>query len=200
MAPHFLRARPGQGLAMSVPSILRAAVLALLAPSGAALAADPAPPPAAPAGTTATLTPAASPIEVARQAATTAGVKITDLRVGKGKPALAGATVRVHYTGWLLDETKPDGKGTKFDSSVDRGDPFLFPLGEHKVIPGWDLGVAGMQPGGKRRLVIPAELAYGARGTPGGPIPPNATLVFEVELFDFLPPLPAPGTPPVQAR
>ncbi len=96
--------------------------------------------------------------------------------------------MRVHYTGWLQDTSAPDGKGAKFDSSLDRNDPFLFPLGKQRVIRGWDLGVAGMQPGGKRRLVIPPELAYGARGA-GGVIPPNATLVFEVELFDFLPPL-----------
>jgi len=131
----------------------------------------------------------ASPVEVARQAATAAGVKIVDLRVGRGKPALEGATVRVHYTGWLLDPAAPDGKGTKFDSSRDRNEPFLFPLGQQKVIRGWDLGVAGMQPGGKRRLVIPAELAYGARGA-GGVIPPNGRMVFEVGLFDFLRPLP----------
>lgn len=189
MSAFSTAARPGQGHPMSVVSILRATLAALTLAAAATLAATPAasPVPAAPAATPAT--PTGSPVEVARQAAEAAGIKITDLKVGKGKPALAGATVRVHYTGWLQDATKPDGKGTKFDSSVDRGDPFLFPLGQRKVIPGWDLGVAGMQPGGKRRLVIPSELAYGARGTPGGPIPANATLVFDVELFDFLPPL-----------
>jgi FKBP-type peptidyl-prolyl cis-trans isomerase FkpA len=128
-----------------------------------------------------------SPIEAARQAATAAGVKVTDLKVGKGQPALAGATVRVDYTGWLQDTSKPDGKGAKFDSSVDRPDPFVFPLGQRQVIQGWDLGVAGMQAGGKRLLVIPSEMGYGPKGTPGGPIPPNATLVFEVSLIDFLP-------------
>ncbi len=163
-----------------LPSLGRLAA-ALLLISTTALAADP---PAAPAAAAAP----ASPIEAARQAATAAGVTITDLKVGKGKPALEGSTVRVHYTGWLQDTSAPDGKGAKFDSSLDRNDPFLFPLGKQRVIRGWDLGVAGMQPGGKRRLVIPPELAYGARGA-GGVIPPNATLVFEVELFDFLPPL-----------
>jgi FKBP-type peptidyl-prolyl cis-trans isomerase FkpA len=169
-----------------------AAVLALLLPAAFAAAEPPATPAAAPAVAPAPApAPApASPIEAARQAATTAGVKIVDLRLGKGKPALEGATVRVHYTGWLLDPSAADGKGTKFDSSLDRNDPFLFPLGQQKVIRGWDLGVAGMQPGGKRRLTIPPDLAYGARGA-GGLIPPNATLLFEVELFDFLPPLAA---------
>ena len=180
---------------MSVEPILRAAVAALCLSSSVAFAAAPAAslaPSAAPAAATPAApaaAPAVSPIDAARREAESAGVKITDLRVGKGKPALVGATVRVHYTGWLQDTSKPDDKGTKFDSSVDRGDPFLFPLGQHKVIPGWDLGVAGMQPGGKRRLVIPSALAYGPNGTPGGPIPPNATLVFDIELFDFLPPL-----------
>jgi FKBP-type peptidyl-prolyl cis-trans isomerase FkpA len=166
----------------AVPFLRRAAaVLLLIAPP--AFASEP-PPAAAAAPAAAPL----SPIETARQAATAAGVKIVDLRVGKGKPALEGATVRVHYTGWLQDLAAANGKGTKFDSSLDRNEPFLFPLGQQKVIRGWDLGVAGMQPGGKRRLTIPAELGYGARGA-GGVIPPNATLVFEVELFDFLPPL-----------
>jgi peptidylprolyl isomerase len=86
-----------------------------------------------------------------------------------------GEPVRVHYTGWLTD-------GTKFDSSYDRGQPIVFPLGRQQVIPGWDEGVATMRPGGKRRLVLTPRLGYGAQGTPGGPIPPNATLVFDVEL------------------
>ena len=180
---------------MSVESILPAAVAALTLSVSAAFAVAPAATPAPSAASSAAAAPApaaapvVSPIDAARQAAESAGVKITDLKAGKGKPALAGAYVRVHYTGWLQDATKPDGKGVKFDSSVDRGDPFLFQLGQHKVIAGWDLGVAGMQPGAKRRLVIPSALAYGPSGTPGGPIPPNATLVFDVDLIDFLPPL-----------
>lgn len=175
---------------MSVKSILRAAVAALTLSASVVLAAAPAatPAPSAPAAA-APATAAASPVEVARQAAEAAGIKITDLKVGKGQPALAGAVVRVDYTGWLQDTAAADGKGKKFDSSVDRGDPFVFSLGQRKVIRGWDLGVAGMQPGGRRLLVIPSEMGYGPNGTPGGPIPPNATLVFEVRLYDFLPPL-----------
>jgi len=175
---------------MSVISRLCRTVAVFLVLSPAAFAADP---PAAPAAAPAAAAQP-SPIEAARQAATAAGVKIVDLKVGKGKPALEGATVRVHYTGWLQDLTAADGKGKKFDSSVDRNEPFLFPLGKQRVIRGWDLGVAGMQPGGKRRLTFPPELAYGERGA-GGVIPPNATLVVEVELFDFLPPLPEAQVP-----
>ena len=100
---------------------------------------------------------------------------IEDLVVGNGATAQAGHSVVVHYTGWLTS-------GQKFDSSVDRNDPFDFRLGAGQVIPGWDQGVAGMQVGGKRKLTIPPNLAYGARGA-GGVIPPNATLVFEVELL-----------------
>ena len=100
---------------------------------------------------------------------------IEDLVVGNGETAAAGQSVSVHYTGWLTN-------GQKFDSSVDRNDPFEFNLGRGQVIPGWDQGVAGMQVGGKRKLTIPPNLAYGARGA-GGVIPPNATLVFEVELL-----------------
>lgn len=102
-------------------------------------------------------------------------LQITDIAVGDGAEATSGAQVSVHYTGWLED-------GTKFDSSVDRGTPFGFQLGAGKVIKGWDTGVAGMKVGGKRKLVIPSDMAYGSRGA-GGLIPPNATLVFEVELL-----------------
>jgi FKBP-type peptidyl-prolyl cis-trans isomerase FkpA len=91
--------------------------------------------------------------------------------------------VAVHYTGWLYDPARPDGKGKKFDSSVDRGEPFVFPLGGGRVISGWDQGVAGMKVGGKRTLVIPASMGYGDRGA-GGVIPPNATLIFDVELLE----------------
>ena len=106
----------------------------------------------------------------------------TDTVVGKGKEALAGRTVEVNYTGWLHDPKAEKQRGKQFDSSIGRG-PFSFPLGAGRVIPGWDQGVAGMKVGGKRTLVIPPELGYGARGA-GGVIPPNATLVFEVELLE----------------
>ena len=106
----------------------------------------------------------------------------TDVKVGDGAQAKQGSLVSVHYTGWLYDESAPDKHGQKFDSSLDRGQPFQFPLGGGRVIPGWDLGVDGMKVGGKRTLIIPAELGYGARGA-GGVIPPNATLVFDVELL-----------------
>lgn len=110
-------------------------------------------------------------------------LQMEDTVVGTGAEARAGQNVRVHYTGWLYDPKAPEGKGTKFDSSLDRGEPFRFQLGAGQVIRGWDLGVAGMQPGGKRRLVIPPDLGYGERGA-GGVIPPNATLVFDVELLN----------------
>jgi FKBP-type peptidyl-prolyl cis-trans isomerase FkpA len=108
---------------------------------------------------------------------TASGLKYVDLIVGTGREAAAGALVSVHYTGWLTN-------GTKFDSSVDRREPFSFPLGGGKVIRGWDEGVAGMKVGGKRKLIIPPQLGYGSRGA-GGVIPPNATLVFDVELLEI---------------
>ncbi|HET9579939.1 MAG TPA: FKBP-type peptidyl-prolyl cis-trans isomerase [Usitatibacter sp.] len=105
-----------------------------------------------------------------------------DVVEGNGTEAKTGR-VRVHYTGWLHDASKPDGHGRKFDSSHDRREPFEFRLGAGEVIRGWDEGVAGMKVGGKRTLIIPPELGYGARGA-GGVIPPNATLVFDVELLE----------------
>ena len=105
-----------------------------------------------------------------------------DITIGTGDEAATGQHVSVHYTGWLHDTTATGNKGAKFDSSVDRGDPFDFPLGAGHVIKGWDEGVAGMKIGGKRTLIIPPEMGYGARGA-GGVIPPNATLVFDVELL-----------------
>ncbi|MDP6674702.1 MAG: FKBP-type peptidyl-prolyl cis-trans isomerase [Gammaproteobacteria bacterium] len=112
------------------------------------------------------------------------GLQITDVLDGDGLTAEAGQEVVVHYTGWLYDPDQPENKGEKFDSSVDRGDPFSFPLGAGRVIRGWDEGFAGMQIGGKRILVIPPDMGYGDRSV-GGVIPPNATLMFEVELLDI---------------
>lgn len=106
----------------------------------------------------------------------------TDTKLGDGAEATAGHTVTVHYTGWLYDELAPNHKGRKFDSSRDRGQPFDFPLGAGRVIKGWDQGVAGMKVGGQRTLVIPAHLGYGPIGA-GEAIPPNAALVFDVELL-----------------
>jgi FKBP-type peptidyl-prolyl cis-trans isomerase FkpA len=111
-------------------------------------------------------------------------LQMTDTAVGDGATAESGQTVDVHYTGWLYDPSQPENKGTKFDSSVDRGQPFSFPLGGGRVIRGWDEGVAGMKVGGKRVLVIPPEMGYGASGA-GSAIPPNATLLFEVELLEI---------------
>ncbi|TFG35158.1 MAG: FKBP-type peptidyl-prolyl cis-trans isomerase [Parcubacteria group bacterium] len=104
------------------------------------------------------------------------GMKVETLKQGSGEESKNGDTVNVHYTGTLED-------GTKFDSSVDRNQPFSFTLGAGQVIKGWDLGVLGMKIGEKRKLTIPSDLGYGSTGTPGGPIPPNATLIFEVELL-----------------
>lgn len=105
----------------------------------------------------------------------------TDIVKGAGEGISQGQIAQVHYTGWLYEPTAPEQKGTKFDSSRDRGEPFSFVIGAGQVIRGWDEGVQGMQPGGQRRLVIPSDLAYGDSGK--GPIPGGATLVFDVELL-----------------
>ena len=128
--------------------------------------------------TAARFTPAAA--QTAGTTMTTpSGLKITDSKVGSGASPKTGQTVVVHYTGWLYEN---GAKGKKFDSSVDRGQPFEFPIGTHRVIPGWDEGVATMKVGGRRTLIIPPELGYGARGA-AGVIPPNTTLIFDVELI-----------------
>ncbi|MEY4908531.1 MAG: hypothetical protein RL260_2249 [Pseudomonadota bacterium] len=115
---------------------------------------------------------------------TPSGLQYEDTVVGTGETAVAGRQVSVHYTGWLHDATAPDGRGRKFDSSKDRGQPFRFALGAGMVIGGWDEGVQGMLVGGTRVLLIPPNLGYGARGA-GGVIPPNATLVFEVDFLGY---------------
>jgi peptidylprolyl isomerase len=111
---------------------------------------------------------------------TASGLQIIDSQVGTGATPKPGQICVMHYTGWLYEDGK---KGKKFDSSVDRNEPFEFPIGQRKVIAGWDEGVASMKVGGKRTLIIPPALGYGARGA-GGVIPPNATLIFDVELLD----------------
>jgi peptidylprolyl isomerase len=134
--------------------------------------------------TSAGLFAAGAPTPAAAQAGktmtTATGLKITDSKVGTGATPRPGQTCVMHYTGWLYQD---GAKGKKFDSSVDRGEPFEFPIGKHQVIAGWDEGVATMKVGGKRTLIIPPDLGYGARGA-GGVIPPNATLIFDVELLD----------------
>ncbi len=156
---------------MSRPMLLLAAI-ALLTLAGCASAPPPAPP--TPAGAVAPAPAAPAPVApVVQEVTTSSGLRYTDLLVGNGPLAEDGMRVAVHYTGWLTD-------GTKFDSSLDRGQPFTFQLGAGQVIRGWDEGVRGMRVGGKRKLVIPPELGYGERGA-GGVIPPNATLVFDVE-------------------
>ena len=132
--------------------------------------------------------PSAPPLQLSAQdTLPTAPTQLTVIEnaVGEGAAAENGTGVSVHYTGWLYDPSQPGGKGKKFDSSVDRNMPFKFPLGGGRVIKGWDQGVQGMKAKGKRTLIIPAEFGYGTRGA-GGVIPPNATLIFDVELIEIL--------------
>ncbi len=123
--------------------------------------------------------PVINPAEVAKMTKLPSGLRYEDVKIGKGAQPTSGATVVVHYTGWLMN-------GTKFDSSVDRGQPFEFSLGKGQVIKGWDEGLSTMKIGGKRRLVIPPSLGYGPAGSPPT-IPPNSTLVFDVELLGVKP-------------
>ncbi|HUE11590.1 MAG TPA: FKBP-type peptidyl-prolyl cis-trans isomerase [Steroidobacteraceae bacterium] len=123
---------------------------------------------------------AVSPATAQTVMTTPSGLQIIDIKVGTGASPKTGQICVMHYTGWLYEN---GAKGKKFDSSVDRGEPFEFPIGMHRVIAGWDEGVATMKVGGKRTLIIPPELGYGARGA-GGVIPPNATLLFEVDLLE----------------
>jgi FKBP-type peptidyl-prolyl cis-trans isomerase FkpA len=140
------------------------------------------------AGNLAAQTPSAATSPTPSTSLTKIGAKVTelqkiDVKQGTGAEAVAGKAVIVHYTGWLYDPTAADRKGAKFDSSLDRKVPFGFFLGAGRVIKGWDEGVAGMKVGGQRTLVIPPHLGYGERGA-GGAIPPNATLLFDVELLE----------------
>jgi peptidylprolyl isomerase len=153
-----------QGMVTNRPSILTVLV-AVAALSGAA---------------SIVVTTTAAGQEVPKTMTTASGLKIIDTKVGTGVSPKPGQICVMHYTGWLYQN---GAKGQKFDSSVDRGRPFEFPIGRQRVIAGWDEGVASMKVGGKRTLIIPPELGYGARGA-GGVIPPNATLLFEVELLD----------------
>jgi FKBP-type peptidyl-prolyl cis-trans isomerase FkpA len=144
------------------------------------------PPPSSEAAQAPATEPAAAPVAPVATPSTgteTMPLQKTDLSPGNGAEIKSGQTALVHYTGWLFDAAAPDNKGKQFDSSVG-GEPFEFPLGAGAVIAGWDQGVVGMKVGGKRRLVIPPDMGYGARGA-GGVIPPNATLVFDVELVEI---------------
>jgi FKBP-type peptidyl-prolyl cis-trans isomerase len=127
--------------------------------------------------------PADAPKPPPPAAASEPAVLVTDVVAGVGDEALPGMVVVVHYTGWLYDPAAKDQRGRQFDSSRERGQPFSFPLGGGRVIRGWEQGIPGMKVGGTRRLVIPPELAYGSRGAGNGVIPPQATLLFEVELL-----------------
>jgi len=141
--------------------------------------------PAAPATTAAAATPAA-PVVVgsATPGPAAESLIVNDTKVGTGREATSGATVYMHYTGWLYRPLAKNMRGRQFDSSIPRGEPLDFVLGTGRVIKGWDQGIVGMKVGGKRTLIIPSELAYGSRAAPGGGIPPNSALIFDVELID----------------
>lgn len=173
----------------------RVALLSLLFVSGCSAPEEPPPqqPPAeqAPPPAAAPEPTPAPPVDAAKPAAPPApkqpparpAFTRTDIQVGTGQDAQKGRNISVHYTGWLYDPTKPEMKGRMFDSSRERG-PFNFVLGAGQVIPGWDQGFDGMKIGGRRRLIIPPSLGYGVDGAGGGIIPPNATLIFEMELLE----------------
>ena len=167
----------GKSLAFATTATMAALLMAACSRKPASEAAPaPAAEVAAAEATTAPATPTPSGSE-------TMDLQKTDLAPGTGAEISSGQTALVHYTGWLYDAAAPENKGKQFDSSVG-GEPFEFPLGAGRVIAGWDQGVVGMKVGGKRRLVIPPVMGYGERGA-GGVIPPNATLVFDVELVEI---------------
>ena len=156
--------------------LLAAAVARAQAPQPEAAPAAPASPAAAPAEPV--VVGSATPGPAAEQ------LIITDTKIGTGKEATVGATVFMHYSGWLYRPLAKNMHGKLFDSSIPRGEPLDFVLGAGRVIKGWDQGIKGMKVGGKRTLIIPADLAYGSRSTPGSNIPPNSALIFDVELVD----------------
>ena len=181
---------------------MRLLLIALSAMLVAACAKESTPPPADSAGEAAESSPRSDPVEelVAldlrtevpppslldppEEETSASGLKSIIYARGNGRTAEAGDLVAVHYTGWLQDAAADDGKGEKFDSSLDRGEPIMFALGAGRVIKGWDEGIAGMREGGKRTLVIPPDIAYGSKNVGDGLIPPNSTLVFDVELVN----------------
>lgn len=162
--------RPALGLSLAAALTLTSAV---------ALASPPSPAPASAAAVQKAKADDKDQTKEKKMTETKSGLKYRDTKEGEGASPETGQTCVMHYTGWLWEDGK---KGKKFDSSVDRGEPFEFRIGQGQVIKGWDEGVATMKPGGKRDLLIPPSLGYGARGA-GGVIPPNATLLFEVELI-----------------
>lgn len=173
---------------MKRSSVFAATLLALAAFS--AQAQTPAEPaaaaaPAAPAAPAAAATPAAAVVVGSATPGPAAeSLIVNDTKVGTGREATSGATVYMHYTGWLYRPLAKNMRGRQFDSSIPRGEPLDFVLGTGRVIKGWDQGIVGMKVGGKRTLIIPSELAYGSRAAPGGGIPPNSALIFDVELID----------------
>ena len=169
----------GKSLALATTAVLAALLMAACS-RGEKSASEAAPAPAAEVAAAEATTAPATPTPSGSE---TMDLKKTDLAPGTGAEISSGQTALVHYTGWLYDAAAPENKGKQFDSSVG-GEPFEFPLGAGRVIAGWDQGVVGMKVGGKRRLVIPPELAYGNSGA-GGVIPPGATLVFDVELVEI---------------
>jgi FKBP-type peptidyl-prolyl cis-trans isomerase FkpA len=164
-------------------AIAAAAALAALVVAACGRSEKPASEAAAPTAEVAAPDTTAAPATSTPTGSETMDLQKTDLAPGTGAEIRSGQTALVHYTGWLYDAAAPDNKGKQFDSSVG-GEPFEFPLGAGRVIAGWDQGVVGMKVGGKRRLVIPPVMGYGERGA-GGVIPPNATLVFDVELVEI---------------
>ncbi len=181
---------PGAGTAMPMPPAAGSVAMPK-PPAPGSVAMPPLPTPSA-----AKSIPAPTPVKLDKPEEFPKAVSdliIRDRAIGHGDAAVSGQAVGVHYTGWLYDPSKPDGKGTKFDSSRGRPFPFNFMLGAGRVIKGWDQGVVGMKPRGQRTLIIPPSLGYGANG--GGPIPGNATLIFDVEYLDALSPPPGKGVP-----